>query len=330
MDKSTLLHELNVALHEGMLTKDEVLAMVGDRQGVTASDAHKNDTFSKHIGITEILYYIGGAIVCMGIAILIFQHWGELTPATRILATLGAGITAYMVGILFSQNEKTEGVGYAFHLIAALVMPLGLAVTLDAANINPSEYAYQTLISGVLLATYLVSFWLLRKNIFLLFAILFGSWSFFAATSWMLGGVPLDWSFFEYRVLIVGLAYLMFAYSFSDTEQAALSGPFYALGIMGFLGAALALGGWSPDQSVFWELVFPGLVFASLFLSVHLKARSLLTFGALYLMAYILKITAEYFTQGLGWPLSLVIAGLLLIAVGYASVYLNRKYLAVV
>ena len=163
---------------------------------------------------------------------------------------------------------------------------------------------------------------------FLLFAILFGSWTFFAATSWMLGGAPLDWSFFEYRVLIVGFAYLMFAYSFSESEQAPLSGPFYALGIMGFLGSALALGGWTPTQNVFWELIFPGLVFASLFLSVHLKTRALLTFGALYLMAYILKITAEYFTAGFGWPLSLVIAGLMLIAVGYLSVYLNRRYLA--
>jgi hypothetical protein len=45
-------------------------------------------------------------------------------------------------------------------------------------------------------------------------------------------------------------------------------------------------------------------------------------------MIYILKITGEYFQDGLGWPLALVLAGLALIAVGYVAVYVNNKYLA--
>ena len=79
-------------------------------------------------------------------------------------------------------------------------------------------------------------------------------------------------------------------------------------------------------QNVFWELIFPGLALATLFVSVPLKAKSFLTFGALFLMSYILKITAEYFTSGLGWPLALVLAGLMLIAVGYLYVFIKKKY----
>ena len=88
------------------------------------------------------------------------------------------------------------------------------------------------------------------------------------------------------------------------------------------------LGGWSPDASVLWELLFPGLVFGMMFLSVHLRAKSFLVFGAIFLMIYILQITGEYFQEGLGWPLALALARLALIGVGYMAVYVNNKYLA--
>jgi hypothetical protein len=45
------------------------------------------------------------------------------------------------------------------------------------------------------------------------------------------------------------------------------------------------------------------------------------------LIFYILKLTGEYFTSGLGWPLSLVLAGLAIIGIGYYAVKLNKKYL---
>ena len=79
---------------------------------------------------------------------------------------------------------------------------------------------------------------------------------------------------------------------------------------------------------MFWELIYPGLVFGALFLSVHIKSKAFLTWGTLFLMAYILKITSEYFSSGLGWPLALVIAGLAMIGVGYMSLSLKKKYLS--
>ena len=78
---------------------------------------------------------------------------------------------------------------------------------------------------------------------------------------------------------------------------------------------------------MFWELIYPGLVFGTLFLSVHVKSKAFLTWGTLFLMAYLLKITSEYFSSGLGWPLALVLAGLMLIGTGYMSFSLKKKYM---
>jgi hypothetical protein len=46
------------------------------------------------------------------------------------------------------------------------------------------------------------------------------------------------------------------------------------------------------------------------------------------MMAYIMKITSEYFTQGLGWPMALIIAGLGVMGTGYLAFYLNKKYVS--
>ena len=53
----------------------------------------------------------------------------------------------------------------------------------------------------------------------------------------------------------------------------------------------------------------------------------MLVLGSLYLMGYIMKITAEYFSDSLGWPVSLVLVGFALIAIGYATFMMNQRFM---
>ena len=61
-----------------------------------------------------------------------------------------------------------------------------------------------------------------------------------------------------------------------------------------------------------------------LYLSVHLRSKALLTFGSLFLGAYLAKITGEYFSDSMGWPLALAVLGLLLMGVGFLAFRLKR------
>lgn len=325
MDKEELLQQIRNLAAENLITKDDLIKAYDE-----TFKEKTNIAIVKKLGITEILYYIGGTIVFLGIAVLIWQNWSTLSVATKIIATLGFGIAAYIVGVVFGRYEKLDSVGQAFYLISALVTPMGLYVVFDNAGFDVRSPGTQSLISGILLGAYLLSFVAFRKNIFTIFSIIFGTWLFFAFTSFLIGGKPHfdELKFSEYRILLTGLVYILLGYSFSKNERHPLTGPLYGFGIFGFLSAAFALGGWEPNQNVFWELIYPGLVLGVIFLSVHLKSKAFLTFGSIYLMLYILKITAEYFTDSLGWPLALVLAGLALIAIGYFSFYLNRKYIS--
>lgn len=339
-EKNEILEYITKLAEQKVVTKDELNAaydagceiktvLVPPATAVTEPAA--SSISGKRVGIAEILYYIGAAIVFLGIVILVAQNWKTLGFGPRVLATMGGGLAAYSVGLIFSRDERLETAAPAFFLISALIMPVGLYVIFDNAGIRVSSYGYQSLISGILFATYLASFFVFRKSIFVLFSILYGTWLFFSLTSYLLVKGPQfdEQDFYMYRALFAGISYMLLGHAFSKTRYSAISGLLNNFGLLGFLGAALALGGEKPRQNVFWELIYPGLVFGILFLSVHLKSKAYLVWGTIFLMLYLLKITSEYFTKGFGWPLALVMLGLSLIGVGYMSVSIKRKYLSV-
>jgi hypothetical protein len=324
MDKQELLHEVRQLAAAHAINQGELLTAFAQGQGTVVPEENK------HITLSQVLYYIGGAIVFVGICVLISQNWEYFNTATKILVTLGSGIAAYVVGVLFNRYEQYKGLGLAFFLISALVNPIGLYVMFDKLGFDTGLASVGVLVFLILLVVYLGSYFIFRKTIFTLFSIVFGTALFFLLVQWMVG-VNFTYAdqskIWEYRFLVAGMVYMLLGYYFKDTSESSLAGPLYAFGSLGFLGAALALGNWQPNQNVFWELIYPLLVFGIIFLSVYIKSKSFLVFGSLFLIGYILKLTSEYFSSGLGWPLALVLAGLLIMVVGYYAVRINKEYL---
>lgn len=323
MNKEELLQAVTHAAKEKLATRDEVTkAYDAGAENVPVQDE------GHRFGIAEILYYLGGGIVVLGIGIFLSDHWDELSHFTRILSTLGAGLVAYIAGVALSQQGSRSDWGQAFHLIAALVLPIGLFVTLDEFGTDVSGYGVASLVYAALLALYLFSYRMFQKVLFMLFSIVFGSLLFVNVTDWLADGTALfdSGDFVSYQFLVMGLVYLLLGYNFVGKAESALTKYLYAFGVLFFLGAALALGGWSPDQNWFWEIIFPGLALGTIFLSLPLRSRSFLILGSVFLIAYILKITGEYFTDSLGWPFALVLAGFALIGVGALFVRLNNRY----
>ncbi|MEK7608025.1 MAG: DUF2157 domain-containing protein [Patescibacteria group bacterium] len=327
-----------------MQTKEEILSAMRElaaKEGISQEELvrvnspavmeKKDVSLTRKLTAAEILYYLGGTVIFLGIAIMLAQSWSDLSVSVRILSTLGSGAIAYGLGFLLSRTEKNEALGSAFHLISALVLPMGLYVAFEAGGYADSKWL-MSVIAAILFGVHLLSYYVFRKGIFSLFSIIFGTLLFFKFTDFLLGDAAYrsEWEFVQYRLFFSGAVYMLLGYLFSGKALASFSGFLYGFGygfgVFGFLSAALSLGGWKPEQNLFWEIAFPFLVFGVFFTSVHVKSKAFLVFGTLSLMLYVLKITAEYFSDSLGWALTLVLAGLLLIAVGYLSVYLKRKY----
>ena len=325
MNKQELLQELSSRLASGDLTRSELLEAIGPEQSESTTGKSKVTS-----ALSTILYYIGGGVVFLGMIFLIAQEWDQFGTGMKIFVTLGSGIAAFIMGVLFSGQERLGAAGPAFFLIAALLLPLGLLVTYDEAGIDVDRLTAQIQIGGILFAAYLSAYALMRKNVLLTFAFIFGTGLFFSLTDYMTSGVPMidEWSFVNYRILFAGLAFMLFGYSFVGTVREPLTGWLYFFGVSGFLGAGLALGEWKPNQNVFWEAVYPGLVFGIIFLSTYIKSRIFLIFGSIALGAYLTKITAEYFSDSLGWAFSLVLVGFLLMGIAYVAVRVNRRHIS--
>ncbi len=325
MDKQQLLAELKQLTFSGAISREEVLAVLpGD--SLTQPDALK-----QHITLSEIMYYIGGGIVFLGICVLAYQNWDNFSSFIRIFVTLGSFIEAYVVGTLLYRYENLKKISQAFFLIAGCLAPLALNVVFKESGMDTSADSLQVLIYLISTSVFLGSLWFFRQTILLFFGIIFATALFHFLVN-LLTGQNLTYQdsekVLQYTFLVEGLAWMLIGYYLKNSLFKAITGTLYGFGVLAFLGSAMALGGWSPNQNAFWELVYPLLVFGVIFLSVYVKSKSFLVFGSLFLIGYILKLTGEYFSSGLGWPLALVLAGLAIMGVGYWAVKLNKQYFA--
>jgi hypothetical protein len=325
MKSSELLIELQSRIASGDLAIADVLdALDLPPEGRLKA---RGDSSSK---LSTILYYLGGGIVFMGLVFLIGQQWHQFGSSMRVFITLGSAIAALASGVLLDSQRKLGSASSAFFLLSAMLLPAGLIVAFDEAGVQVSSIATQLQISGALAAVFTATFGLYRKNVLLIFAILFATGFFFTITDSLVALAPIfePFRYNAYRVLLVGLSYMFLGHAMASTKHASLTGWLYGFGVVGFLGAGLALGEWKPQQNAFWELIYPGLVFGIIFLSTHLKSKTFLVFGSLALGSYLTKITVEYFADSLGWAFALVLVGLMLMGVAFLALQLQRKYVS--
>lgn len=255
------------------------------------------------------------------------QNWSTLGFSTKIIATLGLGVVAYLVGALLYHKNRTLKVSLAFFLIFSLITPMGLWVLLDYLGVEANSHGAQSIISGIMFAACFISLMAFNKNIFLAFCIIFATWFFFDITSFLISNRYFfnAHEFYKYRILLLGVAYMFLGYAFSQDDRRPFSEVLYGVGSSCFLVAALTLGYAKHPSNLFWEIIYPVLTFVLLGLSARFKSQMLLVCSVFFLMVYIFKMTAEYFSKSLGWPLSLVIVGFAMIGVAYLAVSINKK-----
>ncbi len=320
MDKKALLDGISKLAGEGRISRLEILS---------AFDDGKAETKSMRVSISQLLYFLGGLIVVIGIGVLINQNWDGLNDFTRILSSLGSGIAAYFVGIILNRRKQFANLANSFFLISAIVIPIGLHVVFHIAGFNVGSDNLQILISALSTAVFFASWFLYKKQMFLFFVIAYFTWLFFAVTNLYFDGVVSD-HYEYYRFLAVGVSYCFLARSLSQRKGDFLSGVLYGFGSLFYLSAALLLTGdsYGNDLSVFWTVLMPFIALGTIFLSVSLRTTSFLVMGTIFLILWIFKTTADFFADALGWPLALVIIGLLLMALGFVVIRVHKKYLA--
>lgn len=215
--------------------------------------------------------------------------------------------------------------------IAAALAPLGSYVLLKEANIDFS-WSSQLITAILLFIVFGTALFISKRNILVLITVGFASWAYYALIMKVFGFDYYDSDFLKWASMLLGASYLFIGYGYrslwqstdlqDDKEKKAIQNVLYGFGTLAILGAGIFIGG-------FFDLLLIALIFGAFYGSVYLKSRSMLTLGALFLMAHIIKLTSKYFVDSIGWPVALIGVGFLVIGVGYVTFYLNKKFISV-
>jgi hypothetical protein len=319
MEKRSLLQAVSDALQNGTIQKSDLEYLL--QWGQTPDQARSSL-------VTKILYYVGGLIIFLGLCYYVTQEWSTMDSVIRIITTLGFGLGFSAAGTALYSRHSYRAIGDAFHLISGLLIPTGVFVTLWEMGYREGRYGSAIVFAMLTALAYIEYVAMRRRTISLVFTFVYGSLAYLLLGTAILSDSPLsfDWNIPAYQFLTLGLAYILVGYAFTNRKESTMTPALYFFGVPAVLGSTLALQGFFPSAHLFWEIVYPGILFGSLVLAVYLKSRSFLIYGALFIVGYIFKIMDEYFSDSVSGAFLLIVSGIIIMGVGYLTVWLNKRY----
>ncbi len=271
-------------------------------------------TEEKGSTIKRFFAFLGGLFVLSGISIYIGQHWVAMNSLSRVVITLGTGIAFFIFAVTASYDKRYEKILAPFFLLAALFETIGMFVTIHEYFAYGKDWHLAALlVFGTLLIQQVITFVKYNRSSLLFLSIAFGALFFANLFDYMHASE-------NYSQITIGLSLVLICYGINETHHRSIT-PFWYL-----LGSALFyFGFFSIVQGKIYEPLFLAAAIFGIYLSTFARSRMLLFTGAIALISYIGYFTNKYFTVSIGWPLSLIIFGILLLGISVITLRIGRK-----
>jgi hypothetical protein len=313
-------------------------------------------TRQDYIRAVPALWLLAFGLLPTGLFVLLKEYVGGDDPVLG--GVIVFGLCAAMFGLAWFRLKNDLA------LIIALLFGFAfLGTSYEKLSINTAGMWLPTSISITLLSTHLLrnGHDYLADKVYMLGAIALISSSYYylgnTESEVMITGIILAliagaykagfrWSVFIVTgILVILLAkHFGFCWGYRDNDilriTAALSGA--SVCFMGrwldtkmqsrmagwwyFIGAYLLFNGfmglWYKTP---YDVLFPALPAFMLYISMQVKSRALLSASILALLSFISYFSARYFADTIGWPITLIICGAVLIALCIYALKLGRK-----
>ena len=309
-----------------METKHEAIQQIlgiARKHGLTAADIETafKDADEGHAEpsaslLGRILGYLGGTFIFAGLSIFIALNWDGMNTAARIIITLGSGIAIFIMALVASGDERYVRVKTPLYLVAAALQPVGLMVAIDEFS-SGGDWHYSALWTAAIMAFQQGAvFWQKRDTTLLFTSLLFALWFF---------GVTLDLLDVDEDLiaLILGASTVGFCIGLERTPHRGMNPFWYLFGAAWFLYGLFDL-----VQHTVIELAFLAVACGGVFLSTWVRSRTLLFVSTVAILAYISYFTNEHFQDSLGWPLVLILLGLVFIALSAIAIRIHKRYIS--
>ncbi|MFZ5913151.1 MAG: DUF2157 domain-containing protein [Pseudomonadota bacterium] len=263
--------------------------------------------------LMRVLGYTGGALIFGGLVMLMGMIWDDLNSPARVAITYGSGLTAFLLGLAILRDERLAGVHAPLFLMSALLLPAGMFIFLKEYGSGGDPQLAAMLVFGILAAQFLGAFLPFRRTILLFFGVLF--WNAVAGILMEMAEVP-----GEFMGIALGISIMATAWRIDTTPHCVISPFLYCLGSLGLLWSVFDLVEHTPIDTLF--LFFSA---GMMYLSVRMHSRALLIISTGALLGFLGYYTEEYFTDVTGWPVALMIMGLMLLGVSAWAIKLDRR-----
>lgn len=264
--------------------------------------------------LQRVMIYLGGAFIFMGICVYIGMMWDDIDPLSRVILSLGSGFVAFILGLFCLGDSRYVRASTPLFLIGAALQPTGLFVFMDEYLPHTGDVVKAAcVVFGFMTVQQVVAFVATQRTALLFFTLFF----FYAFLCVFMNFLEID---VPEGPLVLGLTGLMVSWGVGRTEHKSIA-PFY------YFWSALITAAASYDilhdtaMDIFLICVSAGLIY----LSTIAASRTVLTIGVLSLLAYLGYFTDAYFKDIVGWPIALIVAGLLMMGISVFAVKLGRK-----
>ena len=265
--------------------------------------------------VMRVLGYLGGTFVFAGIAAFIALQWDTMNSAARVVITLGSGLAACVMAVLSSKDERFEKAVAPLFLIAGVLEPAGMLVAFNEFGSGGDARWAALTTAGVVGFQFAALFGVLHQSMLLFLAVFFG--------------VLFWWTGFDLlgmdeapMAMVLGGSLVLAAIGVDRTPHAAITPPWFLFGGIAFLYGLFDVVGDTPFEILF-ILAASGFVY----LSAAIQSRTLLIVATGGILGYTAWFTGEHFADSIGWPLALVVFGLLMIGMSALAFRIDRRYI---
>ncbi|MBL7480788.1 DUF2157 domain-containing protein [Legionella bononiensis] len=265
--------------------------------------------------MNTLLAYIGGILIFSGICIFIAMQWDNINTFNRILLTLGVGFCLFISAVFCTRIDGFSKAAGPLFLLAALLQPTGLAVLFH------EYFPIMNPIRGVLIISLMMfiqqgfTFISTKRTELALTTIIFGVLFFMAAFELLAIPYKTEW-------FVLSSSILCLAWVINNSRYQAIASVLFFFGSLAFFLITFDI-----LRNQFYELLYLGLCCFMIFIAIVSSSRTLLINASLATLAYIGYFTGKHFPHTLGWPLTLIVMGFILIIFSAWIIKLNRHYL---
>jgi hypothetical protein len=305
-DRARALAEiLTLARRHGFSTQ-EIIESLGE--GTPATSGARRGILVRVLGV------IGGTFVFAGVGVFVALQWEAMNSVARVVITLGSGIAAFIMAVLAARDIRYDKAATPLFLMASALQPTGLLVLFSEFG-SGGDWRWASLAtSGILALQFAATFAAVRRSTVVFMAVFFGALFFWTGFDML----DVDGSFVG---LVLGASLVLVAIGVDRTPHRVVTPVWYLFGATGMLYGLFDIVDGTPLELGFL-LAAAGFVY----LSVMLHSRTLLFVATAAILSYTAWFTGEYFADSVGWPIALIIFGLVLIGLSALALRIDRDY----